>query len=578
MLVAAMLAAPSLAQCLTISNPQANTAIPLTDDSGRVVALPFSFPFNGTNYTQIGICSNGFLWLGNVNGPWPYTDSEAAFLSDAPRIAPMWDDLNPGTGGSVYYMADAASAHVVWKNVPYFGQTANVANMEVVLLSNGAIIFHYASGMPSGSSTSITGITAGNGAPASPVTWSTNPAVAGATGYELFPAAGFSLSGTTFMLTPTGAATYATVPLAGGLPNCTGPFMPSASQAAFGGGCPRATGTFYEFFNGGQFDLSNTSILLTSLGGNQYLASAGPGLDNSFGPGDIQPQGDDTQVTVSTAGLSGGGFPYGGQTVTSVAACSNGYLWMTANALNDFSATELEFANQSPRIAPCWADWNFNPATLGGGGTFYWTQNANFCMATWENVAAYGQAGSQNTFQVKLLANGDVVFSYGTVTNNATLSATAIVGLSGGNTLFPAGSINMSGALTVPIIGHITPSQVTPLTHTVGAAPVLGSPYVLNASNIPVGTGLGAFVIGFVQLNPGVDLTGFGATGCYQFETIDFSTFLVVGGATMTFNLNIPSNGLFGGINLTSQAATFTPGANPLGVLTSNGIQGVIGF
>lgn len=590
LLSALLFAGPALAQCLTIQNAQPGTNLNLGDDTGRVMTLPFPFPFNGQVYNEIAICSNGFVWIGPppVTNPWDLSPSEAEMLSMPPRVAVCWNDWNPAStarppGAGVYYLADAASVNIVWKDVPRFGSTTIFANMELVLTSSGAIFVHFASSMGIPNSASITGISAGIGASPNQVVWSSFPTIPNATGYELYGANVFPLVGTTILLSPTSPNSYASVDLTGSMATC--PPLPSypplASATQFGQGCPNPTvggsGTFYEFFTTGTVDLSNSSILFTYAGGNNYVAQAGPGFDSSYSPGDALVQGDDTQVTVSTAAM--GGFPYMGQNRLSAAACSNGFLWMVANASNSFTATALAFAQEGPRIAPLWGDWNFNQGGTGQGGTFYWTATPGFCMATWENVAAFGVTGSQNTFQVKLLPNGDVIFSYGNVLNNSTTaSGAALAGLSGGGSNQPTASYDLTTVQTIPAVFDLTPYTLQPLQHRALSMPALGGVYNLEASGIPTGTVLGAFVLSFTQYPQGIDLSSIGMPGCSQYVGLDTRIVVVVSGPTTTFGLTIPPVPAFGGIALASQAVMFTPGVTPLGVISSNGVLGTVGL
>lgn len=576
-----VLSAPAAAQCLTINNPQPGTDLQLTDDSGRVVQLPFPFLFNGQVYTEIAVCSNGYVWLGQppANLPWDYTDSESEFLSQPPRIAPLWDDLNPGaaSAGGVFFFADAASASIVWKNVPYFASTSNFVNIELVLGVGGTIVMHYESTMQPGTGTSISGITAGNGAAASQLNWLSFPTVANATGYELNTANSVPLIGKTVLLTPTSASGYQSLDVTNGLGACPplGTYPPLASTSTYGTGCPNLTqassGTFFELFPTGTVDLSNTSILLQFAGGNTYVAQPGPGFDNTYGPGDALTQGDDSQVTVSASSM--GGFPFLGSVVTSMRAVSNGYLWLAPNTSSTYVVDATTFATDDPRIAPLWSDWNFNI-----GGTFYWTATPTHCMATWENVPAYGTTGTQNTFQVKLLPNGDVVFSYGAVLNNSTTTnGNALAGLSGGGSTGPTTSIDLGGALTVPIVFDLTPFNLRPLRHVATSNPSLGGQYRLEVQDIPTGTALGVFLMSFTQFDPGIDLSSIGMPGCSQYVGLDARFVTLVTGSTMSLTVPIPPNLAYAGIQLATQGATFS-GITPLGVIASNGVLGTIGY
>jgi hypothetical protein len=339
---------------------------------------------------------------------------------------------------------------------------------------------------------------------------------------------------------------------------------------AYGAGCPTAQpngGNVYELFPSGTVDLSNTSLQFIALGPNQYLALNGPGFDNSFTAADIVPgQGDDTQVTVAVGAM--GSFPFHGQAVSSIGVCSNGYLWMAPNPFNNaYVPSAADFASNSPRIAPLMHDWNFN-----AGGTFYWTTTPTSCMATWQNVGTFGVVGAQNTFQVKLFANGDIVFNYGTVLNNASTGGLALTGISFGNSPTNAG-VDMTSFLTSATVIDLT--LIIPLAHGATTSATLGQSYQVNMSSIPSGAGFGAFVFGVNQLS--VDLTFLGMTGCTQYTSLDFSTLLPLSGPTAQFSLNVPFNPNFAGINLFSQAAVFAP-LNPFGVIASNGLQAQLGL
>jgi hypothetical protein len=79
--------------------------------------LPFIFRHYGQNYTQISICSNGWLSMGSSTTPYFRNMSLPAALSPSAMIAPFWDDLYTGSG-SVNYWYDSANHRLVveWKN------------------------------------------------------------------------------------------------------------------------------------------------------------------------------------------------------------------------------------------------------------------------------------------------------------------------------------------------------------------------------------------------------------------------------------------------------------------------------
>jgi hypothetical protein len=574
--LAAVSAASALAQnCSVFAATSQGANIGAGDDTFRQVGLPFPFPFNGTTYTSMFIGSNGYITF--VSGDTTYSESEALMLAGAPRIALCWDDwYAPGAtaGNGIFYAVTNTSAHVTWKNVPHFGVATNFANMEVVLSVGGEIDFYYDATMNVPQSQCIVGLSAGNNAAAAQMSFTPLPATMNGTNYQVFTAptsAGqFNLAGSKIMMIPTGPTTYAVTSVSPSTcPPTNYPSIFSTVPTAYGAGCPAPQptgGNVYELFPSTLCDLSNTSLQFIALGPNQYLALSGPGFDNSFTPADIVAgQGDDTQVTVAVGPM--GSFPFHGTAVTSIAAGSNGYLWMAPNLSNAYIPTAADFASNSPRIAPLMHDWNFN-----AGGTFYWTTTPTSCMATWQNVGAFGVVGAQNTFQVKLSANGDITFNYGTVLNNGSTGGTALTGISFGNSPTNAG-VDMSSFLTSPTVIDLT--LILPLAHAAATNAALGTQYTVNMSNVPSGAGFGAFVFGVNQLS--IDLTFLGMTGCTQYTSLDFSTLLPLSGPTAQFSLNVPFNGNFAGINLFSQAAVFAP-LNPFGVIASNGMAATLGL
>jgi len=84
----------------------------ITDEDADTVtyALPFTFPFYGLSYNNIGLCSNGFMEMGAST--YRFGANEPIPSASGPRrlIAPFWDDLDPrpaptGTG-DIYYAQD----------------------------------------------------------------------------------------------------------------------------------------------------------------------------------------------------------------------------------------------------------------------------------------------------------------------------------------------------------------------------------------------------------------------------------------------------------------------------------------
>lgn len=110
--------------------------------------------------------------------------------------------------------------------------------------------------------------------------------------------------------------------------------------------------------------------------------------------------------------------------------------------------------------------------------------------------------------------------------------------------------------------------------------PVLGLGLVLTLDNIPnPGGSIGLFLLGESGLPTGIDLTALGAPGCRVYQTtLDIRVAFPLTNTLHVFTLPIPSNpALSGGRLWTQGALAVPPGTNPLGVLTANGLELVLG-
>lgn len=138
------------------------------------LALPFTFPIGATTTNAVKMSSNGFLWLVDTETAADLTPTAAELLSQSPRIAPLWMDLDPSTAltagrvGSTHYDVDPATNHAVftWLNIAEYG-TANSANLntfQIELEPTGAFEIRWQNIATSASRTILTGVSQGRGA------------------------------------------------------------------------------------------------------------------------------------------------------------------------------------------------------------------------------------------------------------------------------------------------------------------------------------------------------------------------------------------------------------------------------
>uniref|UniRef100_A0A7V0Z4G5 M28 family peptidase n=1 Tax=candidate division WOR-3 bacterium TaxID=2052148 RepID=A0A7V0Z4G5_UNCW3 len=118
------------------ANP--GTSLNFGDDQTQTLNLPFTFKYYGVNYTQISICSNGWLAFGSTTSTsYSNTSIPNSALPNATVYA-LWDDLNPGyTGqpGDIYYYNDATNHRFVveWFRVPHYGNQSTMETFEIIL-------------------------------------------------------------------------------------------------------------------------------------------------------------------------------------------------------------------------------------------------------------------------------------------------------------------------------------------------------------------------------------------------------------------------------------------------------------
>jgi hypothetical protein len=93
--------------------------ITLTDDEAAEVTFTTlgGVPFFGTAQTVLNISSNGLLTFGSGNANANYIESADGLFS-LPSVAPMWDDMDPSSGGTITYDEYANRAVVTFDGVP----------------------------------------------------------------------------------------------------------------------------------------------------------------------------------------------------------------------------------------------------------------------------------------------------------------------------------------------------------------------------------------------------------------------------------------------------------------------------
>lgn len=121
--------------------------------------IGFAFPFNGTTYSDIHVNDHGFVELSNAGVPAPlttnatalYTPIVANFAAGAPKIAPLYCDMECTGGGEVWIASSATECVVTWWNVQSFGFPTPRFSFQLVLEISGTLRFVYGVGVTNNS-------------------------------------------------------------------------------------------------------------------------------------------------------------------------------------------------------------------------------------------------------------------------------------------------------------------------------------------------------------------------------------------------------------------------------------------
>ena len=107
-------------------------------------SLQFPFNFYGNVYTEVRVCTNGFLSFTSTSNT--YTNQsipDAAAPNDL--LAPFWDDLNPTAGGTIYYKSEADRFIVQWQDVQHYqsGGGGLPVTFQVIINADGSVLYQY---------------------------------------------------------------------------------------------------------------------------------------------------------------------------------------------------------------------------------------------------------------------------------------------------------------------------------------------------------------------------------------------------------------------------------------------------
>lgn len=122
------------------------TSLGLTDDSlSGPQALGFTADICGVmGVADVDVSSNGFVYVGTPSSASSgcCSGNLQTHLDGDPRIAGLWQDLNPSAGGTVYFNALPGKAVITYDQVPEFSQT-NANTFQIQIYADGSFTIEW---------------------------------------------------------------------------------------------------------------------------------------------------------------------------------------------------------------------------------------------------------------------------------------------------------------------------------------------------------------------------------------------------------------------------------------------------
>ena len=343
----------------------------------------------------------------------------------------------------------------------------------------------------------------------------------------------------------------------------------------FGAGCYAHPVAFFETFQAGGFDLSNSTMTLFPTGPNYYVTPSGAAFVPPF-------TGSLTAVPPAIGNWNDGlaapialpfTFPFPGGSASSVQIGSNGIVYLGASATRTapYAGNVADVQNEIASLAPAHGDFDLSPAL--GGSLHYEVDPINTSVRiTWLNVPEFnaGSPGTaRSTFQLVLDVSGRVDCVYQTVSCPTTQLLTGFC--SGYGAALPAPR-DLSASMPFASGDGSEPAYLD-----LDQEPILGTTVNLVTRGIGAGTTINFTVLGFAPFTPGIPLDILGMPGCQQLVAPSVSYLSFVLGGTASVSLAIPNVTAYLGAQLFAQSAPFTAGGNAAGIVTSNGLAMMIG-
>lgn len=124
------------------------------DDRSEAVSLSFPFPFEGVDYTDVHVGTNGAIQLGPSGGDAGFwlSDQLDAFYDSlhnpvppfwGPIVAPFVTDLDLDEVGTIHFKDFGDRAVFTWNEVGTYAEELHLLSFQIQLFADGRIYFSY---------------------------------------------------------------------------------------------------------------------------------------------------------------------------------------------------------------------------------------------------------------------------------------------------------------------------------------------------------------------------------------------------------------------------------------------------
>ena len=112
------------------------------DAMSAAIPIGFTFPFFGSTFTSLYVCTNGFITFNNAN-PLFFGTNLPSIEAPGNIIAAFWNDLILDGTSHIYTQQIGDLFVIQYENIPRFGVPTARATFQIVLRQTGEITFQY---------------------------------------------------------------------------------------------------------------------------------------------------------------------------------------------------------------------------------------------------------------------------------------------------------------------------------------------------------------------------------------------------------------------------------------------------